>query len=105
MWRPTLSSPSLLDFEPLRFSAVQEQLGAILAEAADLCWANEELANRLVEATHLCDKLMDWACGSVAKRQINSNRFVVLERKVEAVVGLVQPMRSNLHEQALGLLA
>jgi hypothetical protein len=42
---------------------VQELLGIILAEAADLHRANEELAGRLVEVTHLCDESADWARG------------------------------------------
>jgi hypothetical protein len=37
----------------------QEQLGAVLAEAGDLRWANEELASRLVEVTRLHEELAD----------------------------------------------
>jgi hypothetical protein len=37
----------------------QEQLGTILAKAMDLHRANEELASKLVEVTHLHDELVD----------------------------------------------
>jgi hypothetical protein len=37
----------------------QEQLGTILAKAGDLRWANEELASRLVEVTHLHEESAD----------------------------------------------
>jgi hypothetical protein len=57
---------------------------------ADLHWANEELADRLVEVTHLRDELADWACGGAAMVRINSNRCVALERVVEAAIMLVQ---------------
>jgi hypothetical protein len=38
---------------------IQEQLGAVLAEAANLHRANEELADGLVEVTHLRDESAD----------------------------------------------
>ena len=75
---------------------VQEQLGAVLVEVADLRWASKELAGRLVEMTHLCDEAADWACGGVA---------MVLERAVEATIGLVRLTGLDLREQVLGLLA
>jgi hypothetical protein len=84
--------------EPPHFSAIQEQLGTVLAEAADLRQANEELADRLVEVTHLRDESTNWACGGASMAQINSNRCVALERAVEAAVMLVQLTGSNLHE-------
>ena len=84
---------------------IQEQLGAVLAEAVDLRWANEEMPGRLVEVTRWRDESADWAHGGVAMAWINSNCCVALERAVEAVVMLVQPMGSGLHKQALRLLA
>lgn len=69
----------------------------------DIRWANEELANKLVEVTHLCDESADWACGGAAMAWINSNRYVALEGAMKAAVELVQPMGSSLHEQALNL--
>ena len=86
-------------------SAIQEQLGAVLAKTVDLRRANEELAGRLVEVTPLRDELVDWVRGGAAMAWINSNRCVVLERAVEATVMLVQPMGSDLCEQALCLSA
>jgi hypothetical protein len=54
-----------LDLDPSCFPTKQEQLGAILAKAADLYQA-EELADKLMEVTCLRDELVDWACGGVA---------------------------------------
>jgi hypothetical protein len=48
------------------FLAIQEQLGVVLDKAVDLHQANEELAGRLVEVTHLRDESADWACGGAA---------------------------------------
>ena len=78
---------------------------SILVEAVDLHRANEELAGRLVEVTHLRDESADWARGGATMARINSNRCMTLERAVEATVMLVQPMGSDLCEQALCLLA
>ena len=76
----------------------QEQLGAVLAEAADLHLANEELASKLVEVTRLHDKSVDWARGGVAMARINSDRCMALEKAVEATIELVQPAGLDLHE-------
>ena len=82
---------------------IQEQLGAVLVEVVDLHQANEELAGRLVEVTHLRDESTVWACGGATMARINSNRCMVLERAVEATVKSVQPTGSDLHEHALRL--
>ena len=55
-------------------------------------WVNEELADSLVEVTHLRDESVDWAHGGATMAQINSNRYMVLERAMEATIGLVHPM-------------
>jgi predicted glycosyl hydrolase (DUF1957 family) len=77
---------------------IQEQLGTVLAKAADLCWANEEFANELVEVTLLRDESTSWARGGAAMAWINSNHCMVLERVVEATVMLVQPTGLDLRE-------
>lgn len=58
-----------------------------------------------MEVTRLCDESTDWAHGGAAMAQVNSNRCMALERAVEAIIELVQPMGLGLREQALGLLA
>jgi hypothetical protein len=49
----------MASFESPPFSATQDHLSAIQAKAADLRQANEELAGKLVEVTHLCDESAD----------------------------------------------
>jgi uncharacterized protein YoaH (UPF0181 family) len=82
---------------------IQEKLGVVLAEAANLHRANEELADRLVEVTHLRDESTNWARGGAAMVRINCNRCVALRRAVEAAIELVQLTGSDLREQALDL--
>lgn len=48
-------------FESPFTSIVQEQLVAVQAEAMNLRRANEGLANKLVQVTHLRDELASWA--------------------------------------------
>jgi hypothetical protein len=55
----------------------------------DLCQANEELVDRLVEVTHLHEESVDWARGSATMARINSNCCMALERAVAATVELV----------------
>lgn len=86
-------------------SAVQAQLDAVETEMAGFCQANEELASRLVAVTHLHDESRDWARNSATLAKVNGNRCATLEKEVEAVVELVQPTGSSLHEQTLDLPA
>jgi hypothetical protein len=46
---------------------------------------------------------MDWARRGAALAQVNGNHCAALEKVVEAIVELVQPMGSGLRKQALGL--
>ena len=66
----------MVGFESLPFSAAQEQLSTVQAEAVDLRRANEELAGKLVDVTRLRDELVDWACGGFAIARINSNHHM-----------------------------
>lgn len=45
----------------------------------DLRWANEVLASKLAEVTHLRDELAAWARGGATMAWVNSNRYVALE--------------------------